>query len=155
MPAPTRPIRRRRRLVKPKVQLKLCLVFLCVGMSCILVQFVLWSVTIADLSTIHPEAAETLVPALWRQLGICVALLVPLTLSVGILVTHTVVGPVYNFERYLEKLDRDGYSRPCKIRDGDEFGELCHFINVIAERFKDGSVGAATPQSAEEESVPS
>ena len=80
MSEPQAKIRRRVRLIKPTLQLKLCLVFLCVAVACILVQFTLWSGTLTEISARDTKAASFLAPALWRHLGITVALLIPLTL---------------------------------------------------------------------------
>jgi hypothetical protein len=56
-------------------------------------------------------------------------MLLPLTIAVGILVTFRIAGPVYRFEKYLQQVIDGEAVGPCRIRNGDEFTELCDLIN--------------------------
>ena len=56
------------------------------------------------------------VPSMIRSGSLALALLLPLMLSVGILVTHQIAGPIRRIERYLTSL-RDGQpTTPCQLR---------------------------------------
>ena len=130
-------VRRKVRLIKPGLQLKLTMVFLCVGVTCILVQFTLLSGTLSEVSEQSPATARMLYSSLWKHLATTLALLVPLTLSVGILVTHRVAGPAYRFEQYLKSVAHEGtLPGPCRIRKGDELQELCDAVNAAVDRFR-------------------
>ena len=117
-------VRRKVRIIKPGLQLKLCLVFLGVGITCILMQFTLLSETLSRIAMQNPDhsvnLAGSIYQALWRHLFITFALLVPLTLAIGIMVTHRVAGPIYRFENYLKSIACGENPGPCSIRKGDE-----------------------------------
>ena len=74
--------------------------------------------------------------ALWKHLLITLALLVPLTLAIGILVTHRVAGPLYRFEEYLKAVARGEPVGRCHIRKGDECQSLCDAVNDAVDALK-------------------
>ena len=124
--------KRRISLIKPRFQLKLVSIFLCLATSCILLQFALLHVALTDLASAasdNAHFADEVSNVLWRHLFITLGLLVPLTLLVGILVTFRIAGPVYRMEQHLEAIARGDNPGPCRVRDGDEFQNLCDVMN--------------------------
>lgn len=127
---------RRNRLPKPGLQLKLIGVFLALGMACTLVQFALLSRAATKLALTLPEGRTLLGPVgdlLITQLAIAMALLVPLTVVIGAVVTFRVAGPIYHFETHLRALLAGRNPGTLKIREGDELGELCELLNQVLE----------------------
>ena len=80
--------KRKKKLPKPALQLKIVMIFLCLGLSCVLLQFTMFSRTVSEMALQVPGEGVTLsgkvFDILWRDLFIALALLVPLTVSVGI-----------------------------------------------------------------------
>ena len=64
---------------------------------------------------------------------VTLAILVPLTMAVGIAATHRVVGPLYRFRVYLTELAGGQRPGPCKIREKDELQDLCVLLNRATE----------------------
>ena len=112
---------RRRKLIKPALQLKLIAVFCFCGLLAVLTQTILLSRGLALLAgKAGPEEARILSEApgiVLSNLMLTSAILVPLFASIGVLVTFRIAGPVYRFERYLrEYSDVYGADRAEKMR---------------------------------------
>lgn len=144
--------RRKVRLINPGLQLKLTLVFLCVAVTCILVQFTLLSGTLTEITENSPQVARVLYSSLWKHLLVTLGLLVPLTLSVGILVTHRVAGPAYRFEQFFKAVSAGKDPGECRTRKGDELDELCEAINDAMEYMR-ARMGDAKPAAEQNEAT--
>jgi signal peptidase II len=155
---------RLRKWVKPRLQLKLIGSFLALSFVAVVLQFMLFSTNVMRLAKHLPFAedyTETLVGDMLRDtMLIAIAVLIPLSLLVGGLVTHRIAGPVYRFERYLEEVAAGTQIGPCKIRERDELHELCTAINRATEsiRLRPRGTGGfqrdpARPGTAEDESL--
>ncbi|MEM7164133.1 MAG: hypothetical protein AAF581_01640 [Planctomycetota bacterium] len=146
--------KRRSKIPKPELQLKLVFVFLCVALACVLLQFNLLNSAIADVATKIPGEgliiSQKISEVLKKHLFIGVALLVPLTVSVGVLVTFRIAGPVYRFEEYLKKIADGGDPGPLSIRKGDELGDLCHAINAAVATLREQRDAMHTDHAPEE-----
>ena len=130
----TKPRERRRiKLIKPRFQLRLVGVF--VGLSALgfLLQALHVGLRLSELSASLPEGGRhlmALMPELPLEiLTVSFGMLLPFTVAVGILVTFRIAGPIYRFETYLRSVIAGEAKEPCRIRSGDEFGELCELIN--------------------------
>ncbi|MEE8141464.1 MAG: hypothetical protein V3T77_00020 [Planctomycetota bacterium] len=132
--------KRKKKLPKPALQLKIVMIFLCLGLSCVLLQFTMFSRTISEMALQVPGEGMSLsgkvFDILWRDLFIALALLIPLTVSVGIIVTFRIAGPVYRFESYLRSIAGGENPGPCSIRRGDELQELCTAINLAVDALR-------------------
>lgn len=132
-PQPQVPYRRRIKLIKPKLQLKLVGVF--VGLSALgfLLQSLHVGLRLSELAASIPEGGTYLMAVMpelpLEILLVSFGMLLPLTVAVGILVTFRIAGPVFRFEKYLKAVIRGEEVGPCRIRQGDEFQELCELIN--------------------------
>lgn len=127
--------RRRIKLIKPRFQLKLIGVF--VGLSALgfLLQSLHVGLRLSELAASLPEGGSHLMAVMpelpLEILTVSFGMLLPLTAAIGILVTFRIAGPVYRFESYLRGVLDGKETGPCRIRKGDEFGELCELINQV------------------------
>lgn len=148
--------KRRSNLPKSRVQLKIVLVFLGIGLVSLVGQYIFSLYAVRDLlgpyPRFGPELDQELTGTLFKQLLVSVCLLIPLTLSLGILVTFRIAGPLKRMEDYLHSIARGDDYGPCRIRDGDELGEMCEAINQAVSRMR---ADAAVDNDAEMESEPS
>lgn len=130
--------RRRKKLIKPKHQLKL---------ACFVVIFLLIYSLIFGLAIFYPLAAELRGPGgvedqarvafvvLGLHETIWPALVFVLALSfVGtILFSHRVAGPIYRLEKAVEQFLRGDFSGRIRLRKTDEFKEIETVVNGLAE----------------------
>lgn len=146
--------KRRTKIPKPELQLKLVFVFLCVALACVLLQFNLLNSAIADVATKIPGEgliiSQKISEVLKKHLFIGISLLVPLTVSVGVLVTFRIAGPVFRFEEYLMKIADGGDPGPCIIRKGDELNDLCRAINAAVATLREQQQSAASDTAADD-----
>lgn len=125
--------KRRKNLVRPRLQLKIALAFLMTSGALVVLMALLvsWRMT-AAASDLPSDAAlmfERITPALIQAFLLTFAVLVPLTFSIGVLISFPVVGPVYRFERFLQAVVRGERPGPCTIRQGDELHDFCELLN--------------------------
>jgi hypothetical protein len=143
---------RRDRLVRPRLQLRMILAFLAVAALALLLQFTLFT---SVLSTAAAELPQDGAILLERTSGLTIltlflsfAVLLPLCLFVGILVTFRVVGPLYRFEKHLETVAEGGDPGPCRIRAGDELQDFCAKLNAALDRVRArGGLGYPTRET--------
>ncbi len=126
-----RSYKRRSRLPKPKLQLKMILVFLAAGFFSVAFQFVITTTTLLEIvkesSSAELEREISYIGLKTLLLSVC--LLIPLVVAVGTLVTFRVAGPIKRFEMYFRSIARGEDPGPCRIRKGDELQDLCEVIN--------------------------
>lgn len=144
--------RRTRYLIKPRLQMMFVLVFLSTASLYVLLQAILLNLTMQRVSQELPTGSEAVMPhvlsALRTNLFLTFAILIPVSLSIGIVVTFRVAGPVHRFETYLKQILSGERPGPCRLRDADELQELCSLINQVTEPLR------ATPEeSADSEST--
>ncbi len=147
------------KLIKPGLQLKLVTIFLSLSLACILLQFTLLNVSLGEMAMQLPSGgpafASKVFSVLWKHLFLTVCLLTPLTLFIGILVTFRIAGPVYRFEQYLRAVAQGEEPGQCRIRKGDEFGELCDLINDAMLAVKNSRpTRTETEETKEDATVP-
>lgn len=143
--APTRPThRRRRQLVKPRLQLRFGLIFTGLTVMSLTLQGLLFSSMVVDAAEKMPSGGEYLLGLMpgmiARSILFALGVAVPLTVLVGVHATFPVVGPVHRFESYLRGVIDGTQLGPCKIRKGDDLGELCELINRATEPVRQRAV---------------
>lgn len=142
---------RRNKLPKPRLQLRLVGYFLGASGLSLLLQYLLFAHRVSETAARLPSGGEYLMDALpsllFEVLGLSFLVLLPATALVGILVTFRVAGPVFRFERFLEGVARGEEVQPCRLRRGDELGELCDRINLATQplRRENAERGADEP----------
>lgn len=147
---------RRRKLIKPRLQLKMAGLFVGLVALSLLLQYILFSNRLTHLALQLPNDADVLLASTNRTLAQVLALsflmFLPLTLIVGILATFRIAGPVYRFERFLQSME-DGECPPdFRLRKGDELQELAELM-VSATRPLRSAEGEPTPQPEQQQAA--
>ncbi len=125
--------KRTKRLVKSGLQLKLILTF--VGLACVasLFQVILLNRAVTFVAAQMPRDGGVLLgelPGVLRSsVLLSLSVLVPVTIGVGLVLTHRLAGPIYRFETYLRGIVSGEQNGRCKIRDGDELQVFCVLLN--------------------------
>ena len=111
-------------MIEPRLQLRFSLIFLTSAALAALVQSITFSFLLMKIADRLPndglELKSRLTDVLAGSFLVTLAILVPLTMAVGIAATHRVVGPLYRFRVYLTELAGGQRPGPCKIREKDE-----------------------------------
>ncbi|MCE9596321.1 MAG: hypothetical protein K8S98_19180 [Planctomycetes bacterium] len=143
--------RRRFRIVRPTLQLSLILSFIGVSTLALLLQYTLF---VRVALSIAADRAEGNVPQLdavggdlMKVLAVSFVVMLPLTLLVGILVTHKFAGPIYRFEVYLKQVIAGEKPADCRLRKGDELQSLCDLINTATEPLRRRADQPAQPEA--------
>ena len=144
--------KRRIKIIKPRLQLKLVGIFIGLAALSVLLQSVLLAHRLTQLSTEIPSGGQYVVDALPGLISeiliFTCGLVLPLIFAVGVLITHRIAGPVYRFEQHLGAVARGEETGPCRIRSGDELGELCAVINEAVAALHERSA-AQSPAASE------
>lgn len=134
------PSRRKQRLIQPRLQMRLVMSFLGLSVLALALQFLLLAALLMRFAADLPQDGTLLVEELPRLLGwvLGLSLLVclPLTVSVGVLVTFRIAGPLYRFQKHFEAIARGEDPGECRIRKGDQLQELCAVINSALTRLR-------------------
>lgn len=145
--------RRRKKLIEPRLQLRFSLIFLTSAALAALVQSITFSFLLMKIADRLPNDGLELKSRLTDVLGasflVTLAILVPLTMAVGIAATHRVVGPLYRFRVYLTELAGGERPGPCRIREKDELQDLCALLNRATEPLRAEAVPAERPVEKE------
>lgn len=134
--------KRRIKLIKPRFQNQLTLVFLGLSALGLVMQFMLFQATMSELAASLPTDGGYLVNEMngtaLRVLGISLFVILPLTYVIGVLTTFRIAGPLHRIEMHMESMKKDGYTGPCRIRKGDKLQEFVDKFNEatlsLAER---------------------
>lgn len=126
---------RKKKLINPRLQLRLVAIFLCAAGLAVQVEAILITLTLTHLAGKLPndgsELLEQLPEFVRTNLALTVLVLTPLMLGVGIVATFKIAGPLHRFEQFLRAV-RDGHQvEPCQIRKGDELQSLCTLLNEV------------------------
>ena len=142
---------RRIRLVNAKLQLKICAVFLAASLTCLLVLFSLVQLALSDATLLirssTVEFVSHLQQSLWDYLFISLLVMLPLTLTMGIVVTFKVCGPLFRLERYLECLVRGEEPGPLSFRSTDDLQELPPLVNAALRAVRERAAAAALAEA--------
>jgi len=146
--------KRRKKLIQPRLQIRLILAFLGVALLALMLQFILFASTIATLAADLPQEGEILIERIpgytVAVLLISIGVLLPLTFFVGILTTFRVAGPLYRFEQHLKSIARGEDPGVCRIRNGDELQDFCRTFNAALDRIRaDGRMGGAAANAGD------
>ena len=124
---------RRKKLIKPRLQLRLTGIFVGLTALSLLLQFVLFTNVLNETAVGLPNDGPIVLQAINRitfeVLAVSFLLFLPLTLSVGVLCTFRIAGPVYRFEQFLGAVIRGERPPDFRLRKGDHLTELAALIN--------------------------
>ena len=144
-------LRRKQKLIQPKLQLRLVGSFVGVAALAMLLQFLVMSFLLARVAPGVQETGQELLsklPALLLGVLAFSALAVlPFMFAFGVLLTFRVAGPVYRFEQFLAAVARGEQVEPCKLRDGDHLENLCEAINVATEPLREQVASCRSDES--------
>ena len=150
-PEATQSHKRRRKLVKPGVQLALSGIFAGISIISLLLQALLFSSILAHTAERMPVGGDYLMDLmpdlLLRSVLFSFGIVLPLTIAVGILATFRIVGPIHRFETYLKGVIQGAQLGPCKIRKGDAFWDMCTLINEATEPIRRREAARTAPES--------
>ena len=125
---------RTKQLIQPRLQLRLILTFLGVALIGLILQFVLFAATLSALASEMPQDGPLLlerVPSYTLTvLAISVCVVFPLTITIGILTTFRIAGPLYRFEQHMKAIARGDDPGECHLRNGDQLQDLCEIFNA-------------------------
>lgn len=151
--------RRRKKLIKPRIQLKLTMIFVGLSALSLLLQFVLFQSAVASTALKLPNDSIVLLAAansmLVRVLAISFLVFLPLTFLVGILTTFRIAGPIYRFERFLEAVQRGESPPDFRLRKGDELVRLANLIIETTGPLREGQVEVGLTQHRDLDDPPS
>jgi hypothetical protein len=135
------PFWRRKRLIKPSMQLRLIITFAALFGSVFLFQLLVLNWQLAELGVERFETLPSSVVAevVGNMQWIAFVVSLPATLIAGVLITHRWAGPVHQFEQYLGAIARGEDPGPCRIRKGDEMQELCVRLNAAVAALRNGA----------------
>lgn len=131
--------RRRRKLIRPDVQLRVVVIAVAVASLALLVNFAFsFSAAAAARSQITSGMSalagfEILQRELFRKFAISVSLAVPCAVGVGILYSFRFAGPIYRIRKHLGEMRTGRWDRPCTLRTGDDLQDVCDELNGASE----------------------
>lgn len=144
----TQPYERKKKLIDTSLQLRMIGVFLCVSIAASLFQLMLMNQAMLSLSQeFSAEGGKILSRTsdiLTRNVLWTAAVLLPMTLLVGLLITHRVAGPAYRLREHCRAIARGERPGPCSLRQLDELQELCAAMN---EAFEVAFQASARPEA--------
>lgn len=130
--------KRRIKLVDPKLQIQLTMIFVGLSALGIVMQFILFQSTMSELSSQLPHDGSRLMEAvngvLPGVLGITLLAIMPLTYIVGVLTTFRIAGPVHRMKMYLRDVEEHGFQKPLRLRRGDKLVELAEQLSHTVEK---------------------
>ncbi len=125
--------KRRIKLIKPRFQNQLTMVFLGLSALGLVIQFMLFQSTMGELAAGLPSDGAYLMNEMnstaLRVLAISLLVILPVTYVIGVLTTFRIAGPLHRIEMHLDAIKQDGYTGPCRIRSGDKLQEFAEKLN--------------------------
>ena len=127
-------VRRRIKLIQPRLQLKLILASVGICLLGLLFECVFFAMCLTELAVDLPQDGQLVLESV-RPMLVKVALvsclgILPLVFIVGLLTTFRVAGPLYRLEMFLKQVARGEKPADCRLRKGDELVEFCELVNV-------------------------
>lgn len=150
-----RPYRRSRKLIKPRLQLKLTLTFVGLSALSLLLQFLLFQSALAEAALGLPNDSGVLLgrstDILLRVLAASFLIFLPLTFLVGVLTTFRIAGPIYRFEQFLGAVRRGERPPDFRLRRGDQLTELAALINEATSPLRANEEQTEEPAPVQED----
>ena len=139
-----RKYKRRKKLIKPRFQLKVALSGLGIAFMSVLLLMIMINeafMEFADRGWVDAVALRSeWMDIMFSRLLVALAFLVPMILALGVVLTHRIAGPLYRFEMFLTSVMAGEHPEPCRLRNGDELMEFCDLLNEVTEPLRNGSV---------------
>lgn len=146
---------RKRKLIKPGLQLRMTGIFVGLVVLMLMLQFSLLTAELHHTANALPnDSAELLgeTNRITTKLILYTALVfVPLTTMVGILATFRVAGPLFRIERFLRDVEAGEAPDDIRLRKHDELHDFARLLNDATRSQRAAtSEGSALPAEAED-----
>ncbi|MCP5021304.1 MAG: HAMP domain-containing protein [bacterium] len=135
---------RKKKLNKPKLQLRMIGVFVAISCFAAIGQALLLAQSLMNLGlniedpTVRRTIQEAMPGMFVTNLILTGLFLLPFSLLVGIHVTHRIAGPAQRIEKHLQSVAKGSDpKRPCVLRNNDELQELSTAMNEAFSRLSD------------------
>lgn len=119
---------RRRKLIKPRLQLKLTGLFVGLSALSLLLQLVLITNRLTHVALELPNDSDVLLglsnTVLLQVLAGSFLVFLPLTLLIGVLATFRIAGPLYRIEMFLTAVEAGECPPDFRLRKKDELQDL-------------------------------
>jgi hypothetical protein len=149
--------RRRTQLIKPWLQIQIGLGCLSIAAIVVVVQGVNLSHALMRVASDLPSEGGLVLSEMsgiiTSNVLFTLALLTPLLITVGVLLTFRIAGPLHRIETYLEAVLAGKERRPCTLRDGDSLQELCSLVNRVSAPMREAVPEEALVPDSEPESL--
>ncbi len=126
--------KRRKKLIKPRLQLRMSGLFVGLVTLMLMLQFALITAALHHAANTLPSDSALLLgqtnALTLRIIGISAAVFLPLTLLVGVLSTFRIAGPLYRFEKFLTAVQNGENPGDFTLRGRDELKDLAALINT-------------------------
>ena len=153
--------KRRKKLIKPRLQLRMSGLFVGLVSLMLMLQFVLITAAVHHAANTLPNDSALLLGQInglsLRIIGFSATVFLPLTLMVGVLSTFRIAGPLYRFEKFLTSVQNGENPEDVTLSERDELKDLAELINSStaplrqaspSEGANASSVSEATDQAA-------
>ncbi len=106
------------------------------GVSIWVVYVTGWSTLIERLSQVYPQGRlSEILRLIYYRLALGFLILLPISLGVTLLLSHTIAGPLVRIKRYLRLMARGDFElAPLALRRFDELKDVAQLINEITSR---------------------
>jgi hypothetical protein len=125
--------RRRRKLILPALQLKLAVQTLFVTLPILVLNFLLCytDVLTYQRSVVPPSDAVLIrMPSIiFHDFLISLAISIPFSLGVGVLMSFPLCGPIFRLNRFLRGLGTGRWDQTCGLRQGDYLHDFKDTVN--------------------------
>ena len=126
--------KRRKKLIKPRLQLRLTAVFVGLSGLSLLLQYVLFQNRLHGAAIQLPNDGAVLLSMtnglLAEVLLTSFLVFLPLTFLVGVMTTFRIAGPLYRFEVFLERLRRGERPEDFRLRKNDQLHEFADLLQA-------------------------
>ena len=145
--------KRRIKLIKPRLQIKLTLIFMGFSALALLLQYLLLTSSLTSAALRLPSDSALMLreisSVLLRSIAISFALFMPPIFMIGVLTTFRFAGPLHRLENFMRATIRGEAPEDVRLRKGDE-PELHDFASLLNE-----VTGPLRQTSTSEDSGPS
>lgn len=144
---------RKKKLIEPRLQLKVGLSFLGAAGAGVLIQTIMLAWVLNRTAYQLPNDTVLLLEKFPTMLGsvllVTFLFMAPLFVSIGISTMFPIVGPLHRLRTHLRSVIDGEQPAPCRLRKGDELHDLCDLINRALEHER-----AAAKKEQEEKEEP-
>ncbi|MFT4540856.1 MAG: hypothetical protein ACI835_003315 [Planctomycetota bacterium] len=155
--------KRRIKLIKPRLQIKLTLIFMGFSALSLLMQYLLLTSSLTSAALRLPTDSALMLreisAVLLSSIGIAFALFMPLIFLVGVMTTFRFAGPLHRLEMFMRATINGENPRDCKLRGEDEpeLHGFCELLNEVTAPLREEGSNTVTEEldpTAVPESLP-